>query len=65
LFIFSRYGKVIVVVGMNPDKDYLVSPYQRAELVRRMLDQTPANNVRVEGMFGYNSHFQQSLDYYI
>jgi phosphopantetheine adenylyltransferase len=45
------YGQVILVVGANPNKKYLVSPYHRAELLRRMLRDTPASNVRVEGMY--------------
>jgi phosphopantetheine adenylyltransferase len=37
-------------VGFNPNKKYLVSPEQRAELLRQMLKGTAAaGNVRVEG----------------
>jgi phosphopantetheine adenylyltransferase len=39
------------VVGMNPNKNYPVSPQARVDLVRRMLQDTPASkNVREEGM---------------
>jgi len=48
-YLAERYGKVIVVVGMNPNKKYPVSPYHRAELIRKMLKDTPASNVQVEG----------------
>jgi phosphopantetheine adenylyltransferase len=41
---------VIAVVGFNPNKKYLVSPEQRAELLRQMLKGTAAaGSVRVEG----------------
>lgn len=45
-----RYGQVIAVVGMNPNKRYQVSPDERAQLIREMvLDSDVARNVRVEG----------------
>ena len=38
---FSRlntsYKQVIAVIGFNPDKKYLVSPEERAQLLRDML----------------------------
>jgi hypothetical protein len=35
---------------MNPKKKYLVSPQERASLLRRMIQETiPKSNVRVEG----------------
>lgn len=52
LSIYGRYGQVIVVIGMNPNKQYLVSPTERADLVRNMLQNTSAaKNVRIEGTF--------------
>ena len=48
-YLSQRYEKVIVVVGMNPNKKYAVTPQQRAELIRQMLKDTPASNVRVKG----------------
>ena len=47
----ESYGDVIVVVGMNPTKQYLVSPEQRASLIRRMLEPHAgaSKHVRVEG----------------
>jgi len=33
----SKYGEVIVVIGMNPNKRYDVSPHFRATLVRKMV----------------------------
>ena len=50
--IIVRYGEVIIVVGMNPNKKYQVTPMERAELVRKMARASiPRNNIRVEGMF--------------
>jgi len=42
---------VIVVVGMNPNKKYLVSPEERATLIRRMLEPhaAAAKHVQVKG----------------
>lgn len=48
--IFHRYKEVIVVVGMNPNKKYLVSPEERRGLILDMLKNSYASkNVRVEG----------------
>lgn len=47
---------MIVVIGVNPTKKYLVSPIQRVQLLRKMLDYKKiAKNVRVEGV--HNSAF--------
>jgi len=41
---------VIAVVGMNPDKKYLVSPGERVELIQSMLSTNEKlKNVRAEG----------------
>jgi phosphopantetheine adenylyltransferase len=41
---------VIAVVGMNPNKKYLVSPEERVELIQSMLITNPKlKNVRAEG----------------
>ena len=49
-YLSKRYGQVIVVIGVNPAKKYLVSPVQRVELLRHMLDSKKiSRNVRVEG----------------
>jgi cytidyltransferase-like protein len=52
-YLSERFGQVILVVGSNPNKKYLVSPDHRAKLIRRMLKDTgtPASNVRVEGTY--------------
>jgi phosphopantetheine adenylyltransferase len=43
-----------VVIGINPNKEYAVTPQQRAELLRRMLELKKLNtNVRVEVYAGY------------
>lgn len=42
-YLARRYGTVWVVIGRNPDKQYQVSPEQRAQLVRTMLAERDAN----------------------
>lgn len=57
IFSFQRYGKVIAVVGMNPKKKYLVSPEERAELLRGMLQGNPDTaGVSVEGRCWHQKH---------
>ena len=52
-----RYGEVVVVIGVNPNKQYQVTPKQRKDLLVRMLQQhsLAAQHVRVEGK-QCNSH---------
>jgi len=38
IYLAKRYKKVHVVIGMNPNKEYRVSPAQRAKLLERMID---------------------------
>ena len=43
-----------MVIGVNPHKTYLVSPIQRVEILRKMIDDSKKNmtrNVRVEGTY--------------
>ena len=47
----ERYGKVMVVVGMNPNKKYAVTPQERAKLLQTMLKSVP--NTQVEVVAGY------------
>ena len=53
----TSYKQVIAVIGFNPDKKYLVSPEERAQLLRDMLKTkgggTSSNNtnIRVEGTY--------------
>ena len=52
-YLASRYKKVLVVVGMNPNKRYAVSPATRAGILERMvqtLGDNVSRNVKVEGM---------------
>ena len=50
LIFISRYGKVIAVVGMNPNKKYLVSPEERVQLIRSMLSSNDKlHNVKAQG----------------
>ena len=49
---YRRYGQVVVVIGVNPNKTYPVSPIQRVEILRKMIDSKKlTRNVRVEGMY--------------
>jgi len=52
-YLSTRYTKVIAVVGFNPDKKYLVSPDERAELLREMLKSANVTNIQVEVVEGY------------
>ena len=54
LVFYRRYKKVIAVVGFNPNKKYAVTPQQRVDLLRDMLQTTSANNVSVEGTFSHS-----------
>ncbi len=47
-YLSKKYIQVIAVVGFNPKKKYLVSPEERANLLREML-KSRAQNVTVEG----------------
>lgn len=49
-YLSKNYDKVIAVVGFNPKKKYLVSPDERANLLREML-KSRTKNVTVEGMW--------------
>mmetsp|Transcript_5676 Transcript_5676/g.12391 ORF Transcript_5676/g.12391 Transcript_5676/m.12391 type:complete len:250 (-) Transcript_5676:58-807(-) len=51
----KRYTKVIAVVGFNPNKKYLVSPEERADLLRDMLKKSTSagENVQVAVVDGY------------
>ncbi|GKY94022.1 hypothetical protein MPSEU_000369000 [Mayamaea pseudoterrestris] len=42
-YLTRKYGKVLVVIGRNPSKEYKVTPDQRADLVRIMLQQNDTN----------------------
>ena len=55
----ERYGKVLVVVGMNPNKQYAVSPHTRADLLRTMLQSLP--NVQVHVVAGYIWRFAKPV----
>ncbi len=47
-YLSKKYNRVIAVVGFNPKKKYLVSPEERANLLREML-KSRTSNVSVEG----------------
>lgn len=47
-YLSKKYDRVIAVVGFNPKKKYLVSPEERANLLREML-KSRTTNVSVEG----------------
>ena len=50
-YLSTKYERVIAVVGFNPNKKYLVSPEERANLLREML-KSRSENVVVEGASG-------------
>mmetsp|Transcript_15442 Transcript_15442/g.19593 ORF Transcript_15442/g.19593 Transcript_15442/m.19593 type:complete len:259 (+) Transcript_15442:103-879(+) len=55
-YLAMRYKEVIVVIGMNPNKTYLVQPETRADIVRKMVDTLELSqecNVRVKVVSGY------------
>ena len=59
-YLSERYGRLIVVIGMNPDKSYDVPPQERAVLLRAMCRNVP--NVRVHVVTGYIWRFAKSAD---
>lgn len=46
-YLSSRYERVHAVIGVNPQKKYVVSPYERQELFREMLKELGLSNVEV------------------
>ncbi|CAB9501686.1 Phosphopantetheine adenylyltransferase [Seminavis robusta] len=53
-YLSKRYKQVIVVIGINPNKIYAVTPAQRVELLRKMLQVKKLDkNIRVEVYAGY------------
>lgn len=46
-YLSHAHRRVIAVVGVNPSKKYLISPYQRQELLRMMLREVNVGNVEV------------------
>jgi cytidyltransferase-like protein len=48
-YLSRKYDRVIAVVGFNPNKQYLVSPEERADLLRAMLKSRSAESIAVEG----------------
>lgn len=56
-YLASRYKEVIVVIGVNPNKTYSVTPEQRAEILSKMIESLNLGddcNIRVEGKFLMN-----------
>jgi phosphopantetheine adenylyltransferase len=49
---YISYGKVLAVVGMNPKKNYPVSPHERSDLLRKMILDSQILNVEVQGTNG-------------
>lgn len=54
-YLSRKYAKVIAVVGFNPNKKYLVSPEERAQLLREMLAESDSAvpNIEVAVVDGY------------
>lgn len=53
-FLAKRYGTVIAVIGVNPNKTYVVTPQERADMIKAMLDSAGIKDqVRVQVVEGY------------
>jgi len=57
-YLAERYGRVICCIGVNPNKQYDVTPRTRAQILREMLsgsddDKNRCKNVQVEVVSGY------------
>jgi pantetheine-phosphate adenylyltransferase len=58
-YLSTRFDKVVVAIGMNPDKTYDVTPHDRAAMVTKMLlaedDDTTSDttNIEVHVVIGY------------
>lgn len=53
-YLSERYGEVIAVVGMNPDKKYVVTPTERAQFIQDMISEKGIKGeIRVEVVKGY------------
>ena len=53
-YLANRYGRVICCIGVNPNKQYDVTPQSRADILREMLSGDGCcNNVSVEVISGY------------
>lgn len=52
-YLSQRYGKVLVVVGVNPNKKYLVQPEERVELLQSMIQSSSdSSNIQVQVVSG-------------
>ena len=52
---------MIAVVGMNPDKKYIVFPEERVQLIQSMLNtNTHLKNVRAEGKV-FHLYFKEKI----
>jgi len=60
-YLAERYGRVICCIGVNPNKQYEVTPQSRAEILREMLNYDGGcNNVTVEVVSGYIWRFART-----
>ena len=61
-YLADRYGKVICCIGVNPNKQYDITPQSRAEILREMLktDDGVCKNVTVEVVSGYIWRFARA-----
>mmetsp|Transcript_23429 Transcript_23429/g.46636 ORF Transcript_23429/g.46636 Transcript_23429/m.46636 type:complete len:242 (+) Transcript_23429:134-859(+) len=60
-YLAERYGRVICCIGVNPNKQYDVTPQSRAEILREMLiHDGGCNNVTVEVVSGYIWRFART-----
>lgn len=57
------YGRVIVAIGINPEKVYRVTPYQRAALIETVLDHELSSyrtKIQVQGVFSMHMSHRQT-----
>lgn len=46
-YLSKKHARVVAIIGVNPNKKYDVSPYQRQEILRAMLAEIGLTNVEV------------------
>lgn len=55
-YLAMRYKEAIIIIGVNPNKNYAVSPQKRADILRKMVDTLELGQdckVRIEGRFDF------------
>lgn len=60
-FLHSAHESVHLVIGVNPNKKYAVSPYVRQELLRKMLKEVGLDSVQVAVVSTYVWRYAQQV----